>query len=95
MCVMGRRADVLEDAVGVLRSANIHATKVIGDVRFEEQCQAAVQHTLKAFGGSLDILVNSAAGNFLAKAEELNLKGFRAGRMNMFLVGGGANCVMQ
>ena len=84
---MGRRPDVLDEAVSVLRSSNIHATKAIGDVRHEDQCEAAVKQTLKAFGGCLDILVNAAAGNFLVKAEDLNLKGFRTGKLLAFVFG--------
>lgn len=77
--IMGRRPEVLEEAVSALCSNGIRATHVIGDVRYEDQCLAAVKHTQNTFNGSLDILINSAAGNFLAKAENLNLKGFRTG----------------
>ena len=41
-------------------------------------CERAVQETVARFG-RLDILVNCAAGNFLATAEELSSNGFRTG----------------
>ena len=40
--------------------------------------EKAVEFTLSKFG-RLDILVNSAAGNFLAPAETLTPKGFKTG----------------
>lgn len=43
---------------------------VVGDVRLFEDAERAVRTTVDTFG-SLSILVNSAAGNFLANANEL------------------------
>jgi peroxisomal 2,4-dienoyl-CoA reductase len=74
--VMGRRANVLEDAVAVLESEGIEASHVRGDVRSEESCEAAVAAAVAKFG-KLDILVNCAAGNFLSPAEALTSKGFK------------------
>jgi len=73
---------MLLHAVGIMRSEGINATKSTGDVRKEDHCRDAVKHTVKAFGKSLDILVNSAAGNFLAKAEDLSSNGFRTGKLS-------------
>jgi 2,4-dienoyl-CoA reductase [(3E)-enoyl-CoA-producing], peroxisomal len=73
---MGRRADVLEDAVAVLEAEGIQAAHVRGDVRSEESCEAAVAAAVEKFG-KLDILVNCAAGNFLSPAEALTSKGFK------------------
>ncbi len=49
-----------------------------GDVRKYADCERAVQETVSQFE-RLDILVNCAAGNFLATAEELSSNGFRTG----------------
>ncbi len=49
-----------------------------GDVRKYEDCERAVRETVARFG-RLDVLVNCAAGNFLATAEELSSNGFRTG----------------
>lgn len=49
-----------------------------GDVRKPEDCQRWVDETVAQLG-RLDILVNCAAGNFLAAAEMLSPNGFRTG----------------
>ena len=47
------------------------------DVRKPEQVDEMVERTVKHFG-SLDILVNNAAGNFICRAEELSPNGWNA-----------------
>ena len=47
-----------------------------GDVRKPEDCKRVVKNTVDKFG-RLDILVNGAAGNFLASASKLSTNGFR------------------
>jgi citronellol/citronellal dehydrogenase len=47
------------------------------DVREPEQVAALVEQTLDHFG-RVDVLVNNAGGQFLAPAEEISLKGWRA-----------------
>src|SRR5207237_7622875 len=47
------------------------------DVRKPEQVDEMVLRTVKHFG-SLDILVNNAAGNFVSRAEELSPNGWDA-----------------
>lgn len=49
---------------------------VAADVRKPEEVQAALARTLEAFG-RLDIVVNGAAGNFLAPAAQLSPNAFR------------------
>lgn len=49
-----------------------------GDVRELKDCESAVTATTDNWG-RLDILVNAAAGNFLAPAETLSPKGFKTG----------------
>ena len=46
------------------------------DVREEKECQQAVEICLKTFG-KIDILINGAAGNFLASSAKLSAKGFK------------------
>lgn len=50
-----------------------------GDVRELKDCEKAVAAATDKWG-RLDILVNAAAGNFLAPAETLSPKGFKTGR---------------
>ena len=47
-----------------------------GDVRKPGLCEKAVKSVLEEFG-TIDILVNGAAGNFLASASKLSTNGFR------------------
>lgn len=49
-----------------------------GDVRKQEDANRVLETTVKHFG-KLDILVNGAAGNFLASPEDLSPNGFRTG----------------
>jgi 2,4-dienoyl-CoA reductase [(3E)-enoyl-CoA-producing], peroxisomal len=74
--IMGRRKEVLDAAVTFLKSLQIDAAYATGDVRKPEEVFAAVKACVDIFG-SLNMLVNSAAGNFLAVAEELSPKGFK------------------
>lgn len=76
VAITGRRAAVLETAVQSLKDDGIHAIGIQGDVRKPEDCQRWVDDTAAQLG-SLDILVNCAAGNFLAAAEMLSPNGFR------------------
>lgn len=52
-----------------------HALPVPVDVRFEDQIQTMVEHTIATFG-SLDILINNAGAIFLKPAEQLSTKQF-------------------
>jgi len=58
--------------------AVLQAVASSGDVRKKEDAAAAVQAAVSSFG-KLDILINAAAGNFLAAAEDLSSNGFRTG----------------
>ncbi|CAL8464691.1 g4226 [Coccomyxa elongata] len=76
VAISGRRQQVLDGAVAALRDDGITAIGVQGDVRKAADCERWVQEATTRFG-RLDILVNCAAGNFLASAEELSVNGFR------------------
>ena len=47
-----------------------------GDVRKPEDCQRVVALAVQKFG-RLDVLVNGAAGNFLASAAKITANGFK------------------
>jgi NAD(P)-dependent dehydrogenase (short-subunit alcohol dehydrogenase family) len=72
--VCGRRPEPLED-VGAQLGDDCLAVPT--DVREPEQVAALVDQALGRFG-RIDILVNNAGGQFLAPAEEISLKGWRA-----------------
>ncbi|KXZ54019.1 hypothetical protein GPECTOR_5g13 [Gonium pectorale] len=77
VAISGRRQDVLDSAVGSLKSDGITAMGLQGDVRSAAACEGWVATIASAWGGPLDVLVNCAAGNFLATAEELTVNGFK------------------
>lgn len=64
----------------VFFSLSFQAIGIEGDVRKQEDAKRVVELTFQHFG-RLDILVNAAAGNFLAPAEDLSPNGFRTGWM--------------
>lgn len=73
----GRRAKFLQEACAILQAETPSCllSYSVCDVRKPQDCRAAVNHCMERYG-SLDILVNGAAGNFLAKASDLKPKGF-------------------
>ncbi|XP_058747321.1 peroxisomal 2,4-dienoyl-CoA reductase [(3E)-enoyl-CoA-producing]-like [Vicia villosa] len=76
VALMGRRKQVLQSAVSVLQSLSIPAVGFEGDVRKQDDAARVIDSTFNRFG-KIDILVNAAAGNFLAAAEDLSPNGFR------------------
>jgi 2,4-dienoyl-CoA reductase [(3E)-enoyl-CoA-producing], peroxisomal len=74
--ITSRKADVLEKAVADLRSEGIEAMFATADVRDLDQVQKAVDTTVERFG-SVDILVNNAAGLFHCPAEDLTANGWK------------------
>lgn len=76
VALMGRREQVLRKAVEDLQAQGIQATFFQGDVRKKEDANGAVKECIERFG-RLDILINGAAGNFLAASEDLSVNAFR------------------
>jgi citronellol/citronellal dehydrogenase len=72
--VCGRRAEPLE---AVRAELGEDCLAVPTDVREPEQVAALVDQALERFG-RIDVLMNNAGGQFLAPAEEISLKGWRA-----------------
>lgn len=73
---MARQANKLEEVAKELRKYG-KCEWMQGDVRKSEDCKEFARRTVEHFG-SLDILVNGAAGNFIAQAEKLSMNGFKA-----------------
>lgn len=73
--ISGRRDNVLRAACEAL-SPRMPISYVSGDVRKYADCQKMVEEAL-ARHGRLDIVINCAAGNFLALAEQLSSNGFK------------------
>ena len=74
--ICGRRKEVLEKTAAELSAHNgpIHALPC--DVRNLEAVEAMIDTIWKA--GPLDVLVNNAAGNFIARTEELSPRAFES-----------------
>src|SRR5262245_11837918 len=78
VCIVSRKADVLERTAAELRDATGRPVlAVAADVRDPDAMGRAVAQTRERFG-KLDTLVNGAAGNFLAPAAGLSPNGFKA-----------------
>jgi NAD(P)-dependent dehydrogenase (short-subunit alcohol dehydrogenase family) len=77
IAIASRNSGNLERGSAALRESGIDALAVQLDVRKPEQVDEMVERTVKHFG-SLDILVNNAAGNFICRAEDLSPNGWNA-----------------
>ncbi|MFO0996208.1 MAG: SDR family oxidoreductase [Alphaproteobacteria bacterium] len=75
--ICGRRAAPIDATRDALQSAGIEALSVTTDIREPDQVDRLLDAALDRFG-RIDILVNNAGGQFMAPAEEISLKGWRA-----------------
>ncbi|MFY9744270.1 MAG: SDR family oxidoreductase [Candidatus Sulfotelmatobacter sp.] len=83
--ICGRRVEVLEETAAELSAATkgtIHAVQC--DVRSLDAVEAMVDSIWQE--GALDILVNNAAGNFIARSEELSPRAWES-VINIVLMG--------
>jgi peroxisomal 2,4-dienoyl-CoA reductase len=77
VCLVSRKPEVLAAAADeIARETGAQVSFAAADVRKPDEVNAAVAACLERFG-RLDILVNGAAGNFLAPAAALSPNGFR------------------
>jgi peroxisomal 2,4-dienoyl-CoA reductase len=75
VALVSRKREHLEPAAERISAQGGEAIAVAADVRSYEEVERAVAATVAQWG-RLDIVVNGAAGNFLARAEELSPNGF-------------------
>ena len=71
--LLGRRQEKLDEVAAQIRAAGGTAIAMACDIRDAAAVERAATHV-----GPVDGLVNNAAGNFLAAAEDLSPNGFRA-----------------
>jgi len=77
IAIASRNSQHLEEGCASLRASGVDPLVVQLDVRKPEQVDEMVLRTVKHFG-SLDILINNAAGNFVCRAEDLSPNGWSA-----------------
>jgi len=75
--ITSRKKQRLDSTAKEMESAGISVLPISGDVRNPDDVDAVVNETKKTFG-SIDCLVNNAAGNFISPTENLTPGGFKA-----------------
>jgi peroxisomal 2,4-dienoyl-CoA reductase len=75
VAICGRTQAKLDATAAIIAAAGGEVLTTIADVRKPEQVEALMQ-AIEARWGRLDVLVNSAAGNFLCPAAGLSPNGF-------------------
>jgi len=75
--ITSRKQEVLDETAKEMKSAGISVLPIAGDVRNPEEVDRVVQKTKESFG-TIDGLVNNAAGNFISPTENLTPGGFKA-----------------
>lgn len=76
VAICSRKEDNLQAACAALAAEHITAMYAVCDVRQPEAVQRAVAAVVQRYG-RLDVLVNNAAGNFLAPLARLSANAFR------------------
>jgi peroxisomal 2,4-dienoyl-CoA reductase len=77
VCLVSRKADALDAAASEIAAATgAEVITAAADVRLPDEVSRAVASCVDRFG-ALDLVVNGAAGNFLAPAASLSSNGFR------------------
>jgi len=77
LVIASRTTDNVETGAVALREEGVEVLPLTCDVRDAEQVRGMVADTIEHFG-RLDILVNNAAGNFVVRAEDLSVGGWKA-----------------
>ena len=77
IAICGRRPEPLEEARAAIEAAGGSCMTTVCDVREPDQVDAMLEAVAGRYG-RLDVLVNNAGGQFVADAERISLKGFRA-----------------
>jgi len=76
LVITSRREDVINDAAKELRKLKGKVIAIPCDVRDPDQVESMVDQTVKDLG-SIDILLNNAAGNFISPTEKLSPNAFK------------------
>jgi NAD(P)-dependent dehydrogenase (short-subunit alcohol dehydrogenase family) len=77
LAIASRSADHLAEGATSLSGRGVRVVSIPTDVRHDDQVDRMVEEVRSRFG-RLDVLVNNAAGNFVASAERISPNGWRA-----------------
>ncbi len=72
IAIIGRRAEVLQEACAALETQQVECMHSVCDVRDPQRVASSMQEIEDRFG-ALDVLVNNAAGNFISPTERLSV----------------------
>lgn len=75
VALAGRRAELLEAVAADIRAAGGQALVCPVDIRKPDEVEACMQKVVDGFG-RIDVLINNAAGNFVARAEDISPNGW-------------------
>lgn len=90
LVITSRRQDVIDNTAEELRQYGGKVLAITCDVRDPEQVQSMVDQTVSELG-SIDILLNNAAGNFISPTEDLSPNGFKT--VVDIVLNGTFNCI--
>ncbi len=76
LVITSRRQNVIDETAKDLREHVVKVLAISCDVRDTEQVESMVEQTVSEFG-TIDILLNNAAGNFISPTENLSSNAFR------------------
>lgn len=75
--ITGRTYETLEVTKREIMEIGLEPLLIVMDVRNPDEVEAMVEKTVQHFG-TIDYLVNNAAGNFICPAEDLSVNGWNA-----------------
>ena len=76
LVITSRRHNVIDETAKALREYGGKVLAISCDVRDTEQVESMVEQTVSEFG-TIDILLNNAAGNFISPTENLSSNAFK------------------
>ena len=76
LVLTSRREKVINDTAKEFRKRRKKAIPIVCDVRYPDQVESMINQAIDQLG-SVDILVNNAAGNFLSPTENLSSNAFK------------------
>ena len=92
LVITSRKLEVLEETAEEIRTSGASVLPVQCDVRKTNEVEKMVSQTVEEFG-SVNVLVNNAAGNFISPTEKLSPGGFKV--IVDIVLNGTFNCTLS